>query len=100
MPEGIVNILLMHKLEQKCRITYDSWDKFYVVHHPKGPVHFKKDHQGLPFIDLGESSNEAAVLLVQTVHGKYAEGYTKREVVEAKDERCIQCMLSGVSDKD
>jgi len=27
MPEGIANILLIHKLEQLCHITYGSWDK-------------------------------------------------------------------------
>jgi hypothetical protein len=30
------------------RITYDSWEGFYVVHTPRGEVHFHKDKQGLP----------------------------------------------------
>ena len=100
MPEGIANILLMHKLKQLYRITYDSWDRFYVVHHPKGFVHFKKDHQGLPYIGLGESSEEAVVLLVQTVRSKFVEGYTKKEVVKEKETQRLQGMLDRVSEKD
>ncbi len=34
LPDGIVNIFSMHKLEQLYRITYNSWDGFYVVHTP------------------------------------------------------------------
>ena len=49
MPDGIANILSQHQVEQKYHVTYDSWDGFYVVHHPKGPVKCCKDHQGLPF---------------------------------------------------
>ena len=54
MPKGIANILQMHELKQLYHITYDSSDGYYVIHHPKGPVHFKKDHLGLPYIDLGD----------------------------------------------
>ena len=100
MPEGIANILLTHELKKLYRITYDSWDGYYVVHHPKGPVHFKKYHQGLPYINLGKSSKEVTVLLVQTVSGKFAKGYTKKEVLEAKEVWHLQGMLGRVSEKD
>ena len=100
MPDGIANILSQHQVEQKYRVTYDSWDGFYVVHHPKGPVKFCKEHQGLPFIDMADSSLEAAILHVQTVHGNYAEGFTKKEVVEAKVARHQQGMMGAVSEKD
>ena len=100
MPDGIANILSQHQVEQKYRVTYDSWDGFYVVHHPKGPVKFCKDHQGLPFIDMTDSSHEAAILLVQTVRGNYAEGFTKKEVAEAKVARRQQGMMGAVSEKD
>ena len=56
MPNRIANILLQHQMEQKYQITYDSWEGYYVVHHPKGPVRFCKDHQGLPYINMGKSS--------------------------------------------
>ena len=98
LPDGIANIFSMHELEKLYRITYDSWEGFYVVHTPRGEVHFHKDEHGLPFIDLAESGGEAARMLmqlskdahegeenkgkgadalsfVQTVRGNY-EGYT------------------------
>jgi hypothetical protein len=99
LPDGIANIFSMHELEKLYRITYDSWEGFYVVHTPRGEVHFHKDEHGLPFIDLAESGREAARMLmqlskdshegeedegkgadalsfVQTVRGNY-EGYTR-----------------------
>jgi hypothetical protein len=97
----------MHELEKMYRITYDSWEGFYVVHTPRGKVHFHKDKQGLPYIDLTESGHKAARMLlqmvedtkagkdqtakvganfVQTVRGNY-KGYTKREVLQAKEAR-------------
>jgi hypothetical protein len=99
LPDGIANIFSMHELEKLYRITYDSWEGFYVVHTPRGEVHFHKDEQGLPFIELSKSHHEAARMLmqlaesckdvgtdedgrmlVQTVRGNY-EGYTKRDVL-------------------
>ena len=53
----------MHELEENYRITYDSWAGYYVVHTPKGEVRFYKDEQGLPYLDLEESSEAAMVLL-------------------------------------
>ena len=32
MPEGIANIFSMPELEKVYRITYDSWEGYYVVH--------------------------------------------------------------------
>ena len=49
LPDGIANIFSMHELEKLYRITYDSWEGFYVVHTPRGEVHFHKDEQGLPY---------------------------------------------------
>ena len=56
----------MNELEKKYRITYDSWQGYYVVHTANGEVQFHKDENGLPYIDLGESSEDAAAMLVQT----------------------------------
>ena len=95
---------------------YDSWDGYYVVHTPKGEVRFHKDEQGLPYIDLGESDSEAAMMLlereiqereetmdsemsyIQTVRGNY-EGYTKREVTQAKEAYRAQAMMGNPSEK-
>ena len=89
----------MHELEKVYRITYDSWDGYYVVHTHEGPVYFHKDKHGLPYIDLTESDGNAATLLVQTVRGNY-EGHTKKEVLRAKEARRAQGLIGGPSEKD
>ena len=65
LPDGIVNIFSMHELKRSYRITYDSWEGYYVVHTSKGEVPFHKDEQRLPYINLGESDSEAAMMLLQ-----------------------------------
>jgi hypothetical protein len=115
LPEGIANIISMHELESLYRITYDSWAGYYVIHTPKGEVRFYKDEQGLPYLDLSESNKAGAMLLlqreeelraaegdvalVQTVRGNY-EGYTKQEVLKAKEARRAQAMMGNPSEKD
>ena len=120
LPNGIANIFSMHELEKLYRITYDSWEGFYVVHTPRGEVHFHKDEQGLPYINLAKSHHEATRMLmqlaemtdsnneepvelgssfVQTVRGSY-EGYKKWEVLRAKEARRAQALLGNPSEKD
>jgi hypothetical protein len=119
VPNGIANIFSMHQLEKYYRITYDSWLGYYVVHTPKGEVRFYKDKQGLPFIDLEESNQgvavmllqkgvklyknnkgkEEATMLVQTVCGNY-EGYTKQEVLKAKEACQGQALIGNPSKND
>jgi hypothetical protein len=119
IPNKIANIFLMHKLEKYYRITYNSWLGYYVVHTPKEEVRFYKDEQGLPFIDLEESNQgaammllhrgvelyennegkEEATMLVQIVHGNY-EGYTKQEVLKAKEACRGQALIGNPTEKD
>jgi hypothetical protein len=116
LPDGIANIISMQKLELLYHITYDSWAGYYIVHTPKGEVYFYKDEQGLLYLDLEESSeggtsllmqhqggtceeDPEALSLVQTVRGKY-EGYTKREVLKAKEARRVQAMMGNPSKAD
>jgi hypothetical protein len=120
LPDGITNIFSMHELEKLYRITYDSWEGFYVVHTPRGEAHFHKDEQGLPYINLAKSCHESMRMLMQmaevtdsndeetvevrssfmqTVHGNY-EGYTKQEVLRAKEARRAQALLGNLSEKD
>jgi hypothetical protein len=58
----IANIFLMHELEKMYCITYNSLDGYYVVHTPRGKVVFHKDEQGLPYINLDGSSQDAAIM--------------------------------------
>jgi hypothetical protein len=119
IPNRIANIFLMHKLEKHYQITYNSWQGYYIVHTPKGEIRFYKDEQGLPFINLEESNQgeammllqrgvksdkdnggkEEATMLVQTVHGNY-EGYTKQEVLKAKEAHQGQAFIGNSSEKD
>jgi hypothetical protein len=112
----------MHELEKLYRVTYDSWMGHYVVHTPKGAVNFYKDEQGLPYIDLDGPGEEAAIMLlqrvqakrnkaagesletnktalVQTVRGNY-EGYTKKDILKAKEVRRAQGMIGNPREKD
>ncbi len=70
IPNRIANILSMQELEKLYRITYDSWEGYYVVHMPGGNVRFYKDEQGLPYIDLDKSEEEAATMLIQLGMGQ------------------------------
>jgi hypothetical protein len=82
LPDGIANIFSMHKLEWLYRITYDSWDGFYVVHTPQGEVRFHKEKQGLPFINLNKSDKDVAILLVQLVEAQGKEKNNKEHTRE------------------
>ncbi len=98
IPEGIANIFSMNELKKKYRITYDSWEGYYVVHTQDGPVKFYKDENGLPYINLKDSEEDATMLLVQLgleeavstfvqmVQQNY-EGFAKKEVLQAKEAR-------------
>ena len=113
-PGGIANIFSMHELKKKYRITYDSWEGYYVVHTPSGEVKFWKAENGLPYIDLEGSKEKAAVMLletsskrnegeatmnVQTVRENY-EGFTKREILKAKEARRRQALIGNPSESD
>jgi hypothetical protein len=109
--QGDANIFSMNELEKRHRITYDSWQGYYVVHTKNGEVRFYKDENGLPCIDLKNlledatsllvqtGSKEAAKVLVQTVRQNY-EGYTRRMVLEAKEARRAMGMIGNPSKED
>ncbi len=121
IPNRIANIFSMHELEKQYRITYDSWVGYYLVHTPRGVVKFHKNEQGLPYIDLEGSLEDAATLLmmqaikgqdaqecktktetmahIQTVRANY-KGFTRREVEQAKEARKAEAMLGNPSKKD
>ena len=64
----------------------------------KGTVCFHKDKQGLPYIDLDASVYDAATILVQTVRRNY-EGFTKKDIKDAKAARKLQGMIGSPSEK-
>ena len=99
LPGSIANIISMNELESHYRVTYDSWDGRYTVHTEHGPVYFTKDEHGLPYIELGEGQESAGVLFLQTVRGNY-EGFTKKEVLRAREARRLQGLVGSPSEKD
>ncbi len=115
IPDGIANIISIHEPEKLYQITYDSWEGYYIVHTAQGQVHFHKDEQGLPYIDLEQLGCMAVIMLmqnasqqlmepkgmalVQTVRENY-EDYTKREVLRAKEAHCAQALIGNLSEGD
>jgi hypothetical protein len=120
---GIANIFSMHELEKHYQITYNSWNSYYVVHTPRGNVQFYKDKQGSPYIDIDKSAHKAAMMLMQLGMGHHVtfdqsaarktkhailvervqrnyEGYTKKDIVKAKEARRAQAMMGNPSKKD
>ncbi len=85
------------------------------MHTAQGQVHFHKDEQGLPYIELEQSGCMAAIMLMQNASQQSTErkgvalmqtvienfeGYTKREVLRAKEARCAQAMIGNPSKGD
>ncbi len=88
------------------------------MHTPKGEVKFYKDEQGLPYIELdGPVGREAAVMLLQSVQQEHVaetgvevlhvqtvrdnhEGHTKKDMLQAKEARCVQAMIKNPSEGD
>ena len=83
--DGIASILPLSELIKICRVTFDSAtsDRF-TVHTKAGPVELCNNEAGMPYIDLDKSEERVALCLVQTVRERY-EGFTKREVTEARE---------------
>ena len=111
IPEGIANIFSMNELEKKYRFTYDSWEGYYVVHTQDGPVKFYKYENELPYINLKDSEEDAAMLLVQMGSEKAVsafvqmvrqnyKGFTKKEVLQAKEARQATGLIGNPSENN
>ncbi len=121
LPDRIANIFSMHELERLYLITYDSWGGLYVIHTLRGEVRFHKDNQGLPYINLDRSDEQATAFLLQMVEQQAEEknndtpsgegmtlaqtvcgnneGFMKREMLRAQARRA-QAMLGNPSKRD
>ena len=90
-PEGLANIISFNLLKSLYPITYDHENKVFIVHTKGlnsncGKVEFKRGRQGFPYADLRE---EGAFNLLNTVRQEM-EGFTSREVSEAKEAFALQ----------
>ncbi|KAL7470808.1 hypothetical protein ACHAXS_011072 [Conticribra weissflogii] len=99
--KGIANILSFDKLEQHFDISYHTknTNKTFIVHTLKGDVHFKRNELGLPYIDASNSDKQAQICLVNTIRENY-EGFTKREIDEAKMARRAVAMLGHPTERE
>jgi hypothetical protein len=65
-PKSIANVLSLHLVKQKHRVTYYSWDRdgVFIMHTPKGMVEFKPSERGLHYIDVSKERDSVHHMLV------------------------------------
>ena len=87
---GIANILSLSNVIKRYRVTYDSRNNDgFIVHKPKGPNQYFKQHEsGLFYLDTTAQNEESNVFLT-TVNDNKAK-FTNRDVKSAKLARSIQ----------
>jgi hypothetical protein len=71
----------------------------FVIHSDQGDIVVKNNGVGMPYLDVRELEAEVALCFVQTVRGNM-EGYTAREVEDARAARVAQAMLGHPTDRD
>ena len=100
---GIANIVPLEMISKIWRITYDSAGGMnaghFVIHTDQGNIVVRKNSKGMPFIDLDGVDGEMALDFVQTIRGNY-DGFTRREVEEARAAREAQGMMGHPTDRD
>ena len=115
--EGIANVLSLHRLGQKFRVTYDSTNRggVFKVHTPNGLVEFMPTTKGLHALDL-QQHPEAAYLLVndaelhyptapnpqppvKTVRSNY-KGFSRKQIDNAATARRLMGMVASPSSRD
>jgi hypothetical protein len=93
--KGIANILLLSKVEEKYRITYDSADsKQFIVHKENGSVRkFTQSASGLFYLDARKAKKEKdGTVLVNTVEDnktKYTNAVYKQAVLARRLQNII-----------
>jgi hypothetical protein len=97
---GIANIVPFNELIKHCRVTFDSTEgNNFVVHTKDGSVALHNNEAGMPYIDLEESSERAALCFIQTIREQF-EGFTKREIEAARAAREAQAMIGHPPDRE
>ena len=94
---AITNILSLKNVKEKYQVTFDSEDgNAFIIHRPgKSNMTFLMHANGLYYHDpLGKHLS-----LVNTVQ-ENSEGYSKRQVLQAKQARDLQAILGNPSTRD
>jgi hypothetical protein len=106
----VATIIPLKQLEKLCPVKYDSTRNggAFICRTKDGDIVLKNNGKGMPYLDLREFEAEAvlsfatkvALSFVQTVRGNM-EGFTKREVKEARKAReAAQAMLGHPTNRD
>ncbi len=106
---GVAMIIPLKQLKKLCPVVYDSTchGGTFVCRTKDGDVVLKNNGKGMPYLDLRELkakavlsfAPKAALSLVQTVQGNM-EGFTKREVEEARKACEAQAVLGHPTNRD
>ena len=100
---GVATIVPLKMLERIFLILYQSHKGMnlghFVIHSDQGDIVVKNNGAGMPYLDVRELEAEVALCFVQTVRGNM-EGYTAREVEDARAARVAQAMLGHPTDRD
>jgi len=90
-PEGIENILSLHKVQEKYKVTYDSSTMArFVVHKSAGTNRiFKPSKKGLLFSDVKHENAHVLVHTVDSIKNKY----TVKEYSDARKAWSIQDII-------
>ncbi len=100
---GIANIVPLEALAKIWRITYDSSGGLiaghFVIHMDQGNIPVHKNSKGMPYIDLDGVDGEMALDFVQMVRGNM-DGFSRREVEEAREAREAQAMMGHPTDRE
>jgi hypothetical protein len=94
---AITNILSLKNAKSKFQVTYDSEGHgAFIVHKPNGvDVHFVAHADGLHYHD----TNHRQLTMVSTVPQK-SEGFSKKQIAQAKTARDIQTKVGHPSTQD
>ena len=108
---GIANVLSLHKLGQKYRVTYDSDDRggVFKVWTDGGPIEFTPTERGLHALNLRDNPQAAFLLVndgitnqdgpVATVRDNFT-GFTKRQIKQAIKARRLMGMIGAPTERE
>jgi hypothetical protein len=103
-PDGIANLLSLPQLELDGYDIYKNKDEWYAISPNGGRIDFKLDSgvcRRMAYIDLRapeEHFFDDGLAMVQTVRGNY-EGFTKAQVVRAREARRATAMMAHPTDE-
>ena len=97
--DGIANILSLKNVKNRHKVTYNSEDNRFIVHHPEGNTVFNQSPRGLFFADVRNQHIALTNYDVDTVE-ENSVGYSLAQRRAARRARRAQIMMGHPSDRD